>query len=66
MIKQYKTAFIFLGIIVILVAGVIGMQYLNPAETEPQSTIVPREQKEIFAIARENIKTLAISNPDDA
>ena len=66
MIKQYKTGLIFLGVIAVLLAAVFGMKYLKPSETEPQNTIVPREQKEIFSIARENIKTIAVQNPDDA
>lgn len=64
--KQYKTGLIFLGVIAVLLAAVFGMKYLKPSETEPQNTIVPREQKEIFSIARENIKTIAVQNPDDA
>lgn len=66
MIKQYKTALLFLGIIVVLLAAVFGMKYLKPSEEEPQNTIVPRDQTEIFAVARQDIKTIAIQNSQDA
>ena len=66
MIKQYKTALLFLGVIAVLLAAVFGMKYLKPSGDEPQNTIVPREQKEIFSVAREDIKTIAVQNPDDA
>lgn len=65
MIKQYKTALIFVGVIAVLLAAVFGMKYWKPSDDEPQNTIVPREQKEIFSVERENIKTISIRNSDD-
>ncbi len=66
MIKQYKTALIFLGIILVLLAAMFGMKYIEPATGEEDQPLELREQKEIFAIARENIKTLTFENPQDA
>ncbi len=66
MIKQYKTALIFLGIILVLVAAVLGLKFTEPAETPGESPITLREQTEIFAVAREDIKTIAVANEQDS
>ncbi len=66
MIKQYKTALIFVGIIVVLLAAMFGMKMMDPAAGQEEQPLELREQKEIFAISRGDIKTLAFENSQDA
>lgn len=66
MIKQYKTALIFLGIILLLVAVMLGLKFTAPDAPSGESPIVPREQVEIFAVAKGEIKTISIANEADS